>query len=80
MGPCSDTRDGRSLTHLLHVGLRQSVWTKIPEHQVIGSSATGELVPLGNQGLAKVPVLDTTALEYSTNSGVFTSNNCATRL
>ena len=43
-------RDGRSLTHFLYVGLRQSVWTKIPEHQVIVSSATGELVPLGNQG------------------------------
>ena len=46
-------RDGRSLTHLLHLGPRQSVWTKIPEHQVIVSSATGELVPLGNQGLCQ---------------------------
>ena len=48
MGPCCDSRDGRSLTHLLHVGLRQSVWTKIPEHQEICSSATGEFVLFGN--------------------------------
>ena len=41
------------------------MWTKIPEHQVIGNSATGELVPLGNQASAKVSALDTTALEYS---------------
>ena len=40
-------------THLLHVGLRQSVWTKIAERHVIGNSATGELVPLGNQGLCQ---------------------------
>ena len=72
-------RDGRSFTHLLHLGPRQSVWTKIPEHQVIVSTATGEPVPLGNQDSAKVPALDTTALEYSTNSGVFTSSNCAAK-
>ena len=46
-------REGRSFTHVLHLGPRQSVWTKIPEDQVIVSTATGELVPLGNQGLCQ---------------------------
>ena len=47
-------RDGRSLTHLLNIGPRQSVWTKIPEHQVIGSSPLASLCPLAIKAFAKV--------------------------
>ena len=53
-------RDGRSLTDLFTLG-SESVWTKIPEHQVIVSSATGELCPLASKAFAKVPALDAMA-------------------
>ena len=56
-------RDGRSLTDLFTLG-SQSVWTKIPEHQVIVSSATGELCPLAIKAFAKVPALDATAWSF----------------
>ena len=46
-------RNGRNLTHLLLLGPRQTVWTKIPKHQVSVSAATGELVRLGNQTLCQ---------------------------
>ena len=46
------------------------LWTKIPEHQVIGSSANGEFVPLGNQGLCQGACIGHKGL------GVFHKSRC----